>query len=365
MSNPLISLILCSRNDSYMGNSRWRLETSINLALLNARDANFLDKLEIIVSDWGSEVPLSEVLNLVPEAEGRVKFVYVPPDIAKVEQKDSKFPEVIALNAAVRRASGEYIGRIDNDTIVGDEFFRNFISVLKKKNKLWFDLETSFLFVERRSVPYRFSSKSYNLLWTYKYIKHFSNSLMIESAREWGFPFWWSPVGIMLFNRKIWQNCRGYDEKLIYWGWMEGDMALRLNQKHHLIDFKDLVGNNFYHLEHYPSMTHYKDRNGPATPRKKNVINTEGLKYSANEDGWGLKSKMIKLNTIHESHCVKPFNSEKQLLHDKIIMNIIFLKCNILRKIDLLFISDINFFIRSQNFFKILLGRLKKVIFSL
>ena len=86
-SNALISLILCSRNDSYMGNSRWRLETSINLALLNAKEANFLDQLEIIVSDWGSEIPLSEVLNLVPEAKGRVKFVHVPPDIAKVRAK--------------------------------------------------------------------------------------------------------------------------------------------------------------------------------------------------------------------------------------------------------------------------------------
>jgi hypothetical protein len=55
-----------------MGNSRWRLETSINLALLNAKEANFLDKLEIIISDWGSEIPLSEVLNLVPEAKSRV-----------------------------------------------------------------------------------------------------------------------------------------------------------------------------------------------------------------------------------------------------------------------------------------------------
>ena len=68
----IISLILCSRNDFYMGNSRWRLETSINLALLNAKEANFLDKLEIIISDWGSEIPLSEVLNLVPEAKSRV-----------------------------------------------------------------------------------------------------------------------------------------------------------------------------------------------------------------------------------------------------------------------------------------------------
>ena len=159
-SNALISLILCSRNDSYMGNSRWRLETSINLALLNAKDANFLDKLEIIVSDWGSEIPLSEVLNLVPEAKGRVKFVHIPPDIAAVEQKDSKFPEVIALNAAARRANGEYIGRIDNDTVIGADFFRKFEQLHKNNPADELDLADSFLFVERKSVPFRISRLS-------------------------------------------------------------------------------------------------------------------------------------------------------------------------------------------------------------
>ena len=93
------------------------------------KKADFLDQLEIIVSDWGSEIPLRDVLQLVPEAEGRVKFFHTPEDIAIIEQKDSKFPEVIALNAAARRASGEYIGRIDNDTIVGENFFRKFVKL--------------------------------------------------------------------------------------------------------------------------------------------------------------------------------------------------------------------------------------------
>ena len=160
--NPFL-LILCSRNDSYMRNSRWRLETSINLAVLNAKDANFLDKLEIIVTDWGSEVPLSEVLSLVPEAKGKVKFVHVPPDIAEVEQKDSKFPEVIALNSAARRASGEYIGRIDNDTVVGADFFRRFEQLNKNNPTDELDLANSFLFVERKSIPYRISRLSLTL----------------------------------------------------------------------------------------------------------------------------------------------------------------------------------------------------------
>ena len=151
-SLKLLSLILCSRNDCYMGNSRWRLETSINLALLNAQDADFLDKLEIVVSDWGSEVPLSEVLDLVPEAKSTVKFIHVPPDIAEVKQKDSKFPEVIALNAAARRASGEYIGRIDNDTVVGADFFRKLDRLHKNNAYDELNLADSFLFVERKCL---------------------------------------------------------------------------------------------------------------------------------------------------------------------------------------------------------------------
>ena len=194
INQPLITLILCSRNDSYMGNSKWRLETSINLALLNAKKADFLGQVEIIVSDWGSEIPLRDVLQLVPEAEARVKFVHTPRDISIIEQKDSKFPEVIALNAAARRASGEYIGRIDNDTVVGEEFFRKFTQLDKSSPTDELDLTDSFLFVERRSVPYRISRLSLSLNQIDLFIKFFKNHFRIESATDWGKEFWWSPV---------------------------------------------------------------------------------------------------------------------------------------------------------------------------
>lgn len=305
LNNPLISLILCSRNDSYMGNSRWRLETSINLALLNAKDANFLDKLEIIVTDWGSEVPLSEVLTLVPEAKGKVKFVYVPPDIAEVEQKDSKFPEVIALNAAARRASGEYIGRIDNDTVVGADFFSKFKQLNENNPTDELDLANSFLFVERKSVPYRISRLSLTLPLISFFIKFFTNFFKVESAKDWGKEFWWSPVGIMIFHRDVWKATQGYDQRLIYWGWMEGDLALRLGQKHQVVEFSKYVGYNFHHLEHYSNLIEYKDRNGPATSRKKNEPKFEELNYCENNDDWGLHSTHIELSEYQYSRFSK------------------------------------------------------------
>ena len=284
-----------------MGNSRWRLETSINISLLNAKEANFLEQLEIIVSDWGSDIPLSEVIELVPEAVGRVKFVYIPTDISRKEQKDSKFPEVIALNAAARRATGDYIGRIDNDTVVGSDFFCRFQQLHQEGPTETLDMSDAFLFVERKSVPYRVSRSSLPLKQIKGFIKTFQNNFKLESAVDWGREFWWSPVGIMMFHRDIWEATRGYDERLIYWGWMEGDLALRLGQKHKIVEFSKFVGHDFYHLEHYSNLIEYKDRNGAATPRKKNEPRFEGLNYSENEESWGLFKYDIKTNSYQSS----------------------------------------------------------------
>ena len=362
MKNPLLTLILCSRNDFYMGNSRWRLETSLNLALLNAKRADFLDQLEIIVSDWGSEIPLHEILKLVPEAEGRVKFVHIPEDIAIIEQKDSKFPEVIALNAAARRACGEYIGRIDNDTVVGEDFFRKFAKLQKNNHKNELDLKDSFLFVERRSVPFRISRLSLNLNQIDSFIKFFKNHFRVESATDWGKEFWWSPVGIMIFHRNIWKATRGYDERLIYWGWMEGDLALRLGQKHAVVEFSKFVGNDFYHLEHYPSLTAYKDRNGPATPRQKNEPVFKGLSYTVNKDDWGLWQKEGITFVDY-----KLVNTKQWFL---IVFNKLFfiprvILALLLRKIDQIKMHGRDFIYNKFSILKILLGKIKSQFLKL
>jgi hypothetical protein len=286
---------------------------SINLALLNAKEAGFYDKLEIIVSDWGSDEPLSEALSLVPEAEGRVIFVHIPPAVARKEQKDSKFPEVLALNAAARRASGEYIGRIDNDTVVGPNFFRCLDNLQLKGSANEIDLKDSFLFVERKSIPYRISKLSLPLHQIKRFIKFFKNCFKLESATEWGREFWWSPVGIMMFHHDIWKASRGYDERLIYWGWMEGDLALRLGQKHKVIEFSKFVGHDFYHLEHYSNLTEYKDRNGTATPRKKNEPRFDDLNYRENGENWGLSDYDLTITKYKVS--TSPMTKSFPLFH--------------------------------------------------
>ena len=101
--------------------------------------------------------------------------------------------------------------------------------------------------------------------------------------------FFYSPVGIMLLHRNLWEECGGYDERLIYWGWMEIDMAHRLRSKYPLVDLGEMVGHDFYHLEHYDARLPRK------TPRKLNPTRAEDLDLFPNGPDWGLSSYDLPL----------------------------------------------------------------------
>ena len=191
----------------------------------------------------------------------------------------------------------------------------------------------------------------------------FGQKLKIESAREYGKPFWWSPVGIMLFHKNIWQECQGYDENLLYWGWMEGDLALRLKQKYQLVDFKDHVNNYFYHLEHYPSLTSYKDRNGPATPRKKNKVVTQNLTFKANESEWGLHSYKLVLQS-YKIESVPNYKNPKLQKNYWPIYPFIIVKLGALLLFDFLQVEAWEKRNDVLARFKVTCGRIRKIIFN-
>lgn len=258
MKAPTLTLILCTRNDTYMGNSRWRLQTVLNLTADNARKSGWLDRIEILVVDWGSENPLRNVIYLSSDAAKVTVFIEVPASLATEKTLDSPFPEVIALNTAVRRANGRFVGRIDNDTIVGPDFFRKFDDVLEKRINYRGDLEDTMFFVRRRRLPYEFAARAPSLACVVAATTHLRQFMMTEKL----YPFFKSAVGIVLMSRGLWNACGGYDERLLYWGWMEVDLALRIQGlgARLVVDLGDLIGVDFFHLEHYD----------PRTPRKTN-----------------------------------------------------------------------------------------------
>ena len=254
-SRPPLSLILCSRNDGYMGNSLWRLETALNYVGGRVEALGREQDVEVLVTDWGSDVALKDVVALRPPAARMVSYVTVPPMLARERQGDSPFPEVLALNIAARRAHGSFIGRIDQDTLVGERFLRWFFEAVDTAQPLGSPgvaLETALLFANRRNIPYRFAVGSPSLDDVTRFLRLFGARLPVWRRNPaTGDVFWTSAVGIWLAHRNRWHECGGYDERLIYYNWMETDMICRLRQKYPVVDLGELTDHDFYHLEHY------------------------------------------------------------------------------------------------------------------
>ena len=237
-----------------MGNSRWRLETSLNVL---AEEALVLglgtDDLEVLVTDWGSEVPLHESVQLTAAASRFTTFLPVPPDMARARQGASPFPEVLALNAAARRATGDFIGRIDQDTLVGRRFLRWFRDGHADPAALYF--------ANRRDLPYRFAAPSPALGVVRRFVEHDGDRMPVHRQNPFtGHLYWTSAVGIWLASRAVWEEAGGYDERLLFYNWMETDMIHRLRPRHPIVDLGPLTNWNFYHLEHYHPLRAWASR---------------------------------------------------------------------------------------------------------
>jgi len=281
---PVLSLILCSRNDQFMGNSRWRLETALNYVGQNAHELGRDADVEVLVADWGSEIPLREVLQLSPAAAQIVSFLLIPPEIARTLQKDSPFPEVLALNAAARRVSGLYIGRIDQDTLVGKRFLKTFFELHQGEKRLDVPLDAALLFANRRRIPYRLAVQCPSFWIVDWFVHRFGRVLTIETSGP-PVPFYNGPVGIWLVPRHIWNECGGYDERMIYMSSMESDMVSRLLEKYRMVDLGKLADYDFYHLEHF----HPWRKRALSRHRKTNrEFSTQPNICHPNSKDWGL-----------------------------------------------------------------------------
>lgn len=297
--NRKLSVILCSRNDQYMGNSKWRLQTSLNYVAQNLSELGRVDDVEIIVSDWGSKTPLHKELELNSVAEKIVSFLITPPEIAKKHQKDSPFSEVHALNAAARRTNGQYIGRIDQDTLIGKQFLKSFFEICENPAKIDKPFNASLLFSNRRSIPYRFAVRCPAIEQLSRFINLFGSSLKVwDYNPHWPNLFWTSYVGIWLIHRDLWNECGGYDERLIYYDWMEVDIILRLNQKYPVVNLGKIVNHDFYHLDHYQLRQSWTAVLHPRVSSKTNPdmdIESPPEIFHPNGDDWGLVNYPLEL----------------------------------------------------------------------
>jgi hypothetical protein len=268
-----------------MGNSRWRLRTTLEYAAEQAAAIGRAGDVEIVVLDWGSDTPLQEVVPLSRAAARMVSFVHVPRDVTEGLEGDSPFPEVLALNAAARRARGDYIGRIDQDTLVGPRFLTTFFELVEGRRPIACAPDQALLFANLRFIPYRFAGRCPHLAVVRWLVGRFGLAFEAIEPKP-PFPFYAGPVGICLMHRSLWFESGGYDERMIYMNAMETNLARRVLMKYEVIDLGALVGHDFYHLEHY----HPRALRKSSSHRKVNphLPFSDPKTFNPNGERWGL-----------------------------------------------------------------------------
>lgn len=315
---PALSLIICSRNDNYMGNPMWRLATTVNYLSEKIFAEGREKEIEIIVADWGSKVPISEVLKLSPTSAQLTYFIHIPETLAQQLQHDSPFAEVYALNAAARASNGQYIGRIDQDTLVTANFIRKFFKAFEGKEDFGFDLKHSYLFAARKQLPYSYIKTEPGLVSINQVIDRFSNWIQSE---ELSFCYWASAVGILLMHRDMWDEVGGYDERLIYYWYMDVDLGTRIIKKYPIVNIGKVFGYDFFHLEHMQTRINFGVLHRKRNPDWSKSFDKPNI--NPNGKNWGLKEADLKLEKL-KIEPVAAYAANKETLKNHQLLRLLF-----------------------------------------
>ena len=130
MTNPVrpyLSVVATARNDDHGGNFLRRLQTFVNALLAQAKRHDIPMELILVELNPPPDRPrLADVVRW-PDAFGScvVRIIEVPPELHRRYRHADRLPlyQMIAKNAGIRRARGEFVLATNVDILFSDEFF--------------------------------------------------------------------------------------------------------------------------------------------------------------------------------------------------------------------------------------------------
>ena len=336
--SKLLSICMMGRDDDYMLDFQYRITTTINHLARSINNLGQQGKVEILVTDWGSQVPMAQSLELSPEAAEVCRFIYVPTEVIRDTQDDKDyFYTTRASNVALRRASGEYVMLTSADQLIQEHSLGQLLRLLGGEISLQIELERTYFMIARFQVPWQFLERIPDLEAWDRYMLLASQRNPLEPVN---FQFFGGGAGALMMHKSIWHKIRGVDENYAGHGAVDVELAFQVVQEYSFF-FMSNLGIFLYHMGH------------TNTGARQNIMkNGNALCYTTsmqiNSDDWGLGSytfekQAVKKNHIFDSTYLSFEDNEKQK----------FLCLNVR-------LSDILFQLRS----KIIYSNVKKIIFS-
>jgi hypothetical protein len=232
-----LSIVIPTKNDAQ----------NCRLATILAMMADL--PVELIVVDWGSIVPV--------EVPDEVHVIRVPPAMAAKYDGDSYFAFTTATNVGFRRASGEYLAYFGNDSFCD----ASLLTWLEGADP------STFYLISRKNID-SLADKA--------------TAMTSKMTRDL------HASGGQLAHRSVWKALHGYDQRMIYYGWMDHEARVRAQLGGFRV--RAVYETSVYHF------THPKSQMRQAGRINERVFPPEMLHYTAaaaNDEHWGLGNEVL------------------------------------------------------------------------
>lgn len=292
MSEKLLSIIIVGRNDDYLGNYTYRLQSCLNFLAENLKELGRLNDIEVVLVDWNTqtEETLADVVQISPEAASLLRFVIVPPATANARNPLVSFFTTCAVNVGVRRAKGEFIMLADSDSMMTLPSLKSLLQVLDGELPTPWPRKEIIFPIPRHQIPGSIGARKPSVDQWKKVLVRIFGSRRKESP---GADCLGGYSAAQLMHRDIWFELGGYNEKLDRaWGWSDNELMLRVSQKYNWMDL-GYYGVAAFHIEHHAINIGEHSRNPDS-------INVMTLTYESHPSpkNWGLKGIELEEKTI-------------------------------------------------------------------
>lgn len=278
----ILSICIPGRDDNYFEDFKYRINTTINHLARSIKNSNLLDDVEILITDWGSDIPIYQTLNLSQEATKITRFIYVEPEIICGVTKSGRddWHMSIPPNVAARRATGKYILTYPGDTLISQYSFETLIRFLNNEILISVDLECSYFLIPRYDVPWQFLERQPDLVEWDRYFSICSKNTPLENSGIFSF---FGDAGGFLMHHSLWNKFRGFDEPNYEYSSNDVELGFRVTQYYPHLSLSS-IGVFLYHMGHPPGRGRriFIQKNVKPTPI---IYNT---KLYVNDENWGL-----------------------------------------------------------------------------
>ncbi len=222
----LLSICLNGRNDNYGGRFKQRLEQSINYLAAQAERIKRLQDIEVVLTDWNSDVPLSDVLQLSAVAAEITRVIIVPPEIAKPHNHPgTAFHTTMSLNVGIRRSKGSYVCVMPGDVLIPQFALSQLLNLLDGKLDPPFDVPRSVMLVPRKLLPCEFDVTTNKLSDLDRNLLLIDSNLPLDPQHvgEVG------GSGAIIVHSDMLRRFHGFNERLGGWGRSDVDFGIKAN----------------------------------------------------------------------------------------------------------------------------------------